>query len=216
MFLCFFFVAKSMFFQLRHMQLLSKLLRWKWRSAGSVMLLRYFFVKSTVLVCRRDPNVLTQSKKTHPSTKKDASNESVAQKKPKASRHLLLIRHGQYSVNGETDDQRTLTPLGCLQLVSLILQIFVTNCCESAFMLQWCSPERAAGGPVLHSHGKYIWNICQHVYSTKQSKWSITKPTTASCWSWNITIEFAIYVHCTICTRVQMLWLNMRYIHVFP
>jgi len=56
--------------------------------------------------------VLTQSKKNHPSTNRNASEESVAQKKPTASRHLLLIRHGQYNDDGETDDKRTLTPLG--------------------------------------------------------------------------------------------------------
>ena len=64
-------------------------------------------------MCRRDPGALTKSKKRHPSTSKDASSESVVQKKPTASRHLLLIRHGQYNVDGETDDERSLTPLGC-------------------------------------------------------------------------------------------------------
>jgi len=56
--------------------------------------------------------VLTKSKKKHPSTNKDASDDSVVQKKPTASRHLLLVRHGQYNVDGETDNKRTLTPLG--------------------------------------------------------------------------------------------------------
>ena len=70
-------------------------------------------VKRTAL-CRRDPSALTDSKKKHPSTKNDASAESVVQQKPTASRHVLLIRHGQYNVDGETDDLRTLTPLGCI------------------------------------------------------------------------------------------------------
>jgi len=63
-------------------------------------------------MCRRDPGALTKSKKSHPSTNKDASDETVVQKKPTASRHLLLIRHGQYNVDGETDDKQTLTDLG--------------------------------------------------------------------------------------------------------
>ena len=65
------------------------------------------------VLCRRDPTTLTESKKKHPSTNKDASGESIVQKKPTASRHILLIRHGQYNVDGESDDKRTLTPLGC-------------------------------------------------------------------------------------------------------
>ena len=37
------------------------------------------------------------------------------EKKPKASRHLLLIRHGQYNLKGVTDSQRYLTELGTEQ-----------------------------------------------------------------------------------------------------
>uniref|UniRef100_A0A6G1SMS7 Serine/threonine-protein phosphatase PGAM5, mitochondrial n=1 Tax=Aceria tosichella TaxID=561515 RepID=A0A6G1SMS7_9ACAR len=32
--------------------------------------------------------------------------------KPTATRHLFLIRHGQYNLKGATDEERTLTPLG--------------------------------------------------------------------------------------------------------
>lgn len=32
--------------------------------------------------------------------------------KPTATRHLFLIRHGQYNLKGLTDEERTLTPLG--------------------------------------------------------------------------------------------------------
>ncbi|XP_072381646.1 serine/threonine-protein phosphatase PGAM5, mitochondrial-like isoform X2 [Diabrotica undecimpunctata] len=35
--------------------------------------------------------------------------------KPKAYRHIILIRHGQYNLNGATDEDRILTKLGCLQ-----------------------------------------------------------------------------------------------------
>lgn len=36
----------------------------------------------------------------------------IEDKKPKASRNLLLIRHGQYNLNGATDKERTLTDKG--------------------------------------------------------------------------------------------------------
>lgn len=39
-------------------------------------------------------------------------NETMEKKKSSACRHLLLIRHGQYNLNGATDDDRILTKLG--------------------------------------------------------------------------------------------------------
>lgn len=38
--------------------------------------------------------------------------------KPKATRHLLLIRHGQYNLNGKSDVERYLTELGKKQAAS--------------------------------------------------------------------------------------------------
>lgn len=38
--------------------------------------------------------------------------DEVDKKKPTASRHIILIRHGQYNLDGKTDDQRYLTELG--------------------------------------------------------------------------------------------------------
>ena len=38
--------------------------------------------------------------------------ESLSKAKAKARRHLILIRHGQYQLDGETDEQRVLTELG--------------------------------------------------------------------------------------------------------
>jgi len=69
---------------------------------------------------------LTKSKKRHPSTKKDATDETLVQKKPTASRHLLLIRHGQFNVDGEIDEKRTLTPLGCYSSYKGIIVIINT------------------------------------------------------------------------------------------
>lgn len=39
-------------------------------------------------------------------------NEKIEANTPKAVRHLLLIRHGQYEINGRTDEDRVLTKLG--------------------------------------------------------------------------------------------------------
>ena len=40
----------------------------------------------------------------------DENNNKAS--KPRASRHLILVRHGQYNLDGETDTQRYLTDLG--------------------------------------------------------------------------------------------------------
>lgn len=37
--------------------------------------------------------------------------------KPKATRHLVLIRHGQYNLTGATDLQRYLTDIGTKKYV---------------------------------------------------------------------------------------------------
>ncbi len=39
-------------------------------------------------------------------------NEKLDAAKSKAVRHLILIRHGQYNLDGVTDDQRYLTEIG--------------------------------------------------------------------------------------------------------
>lgn len=39
-------------------------------------------------------------------------NDKLELAKPKAVRHLILIRHGQYNLDGLTDDQRYLTEIG--------------------------------------------------------------------------------------------------------
>lgn len=40
------------------------------------------------------------------------ANEVTEQSTPKVSRHIILIRHGQYNMKGETDKERYLTALG--------------------------------------------------------------------------------------------------------
>jgi len=41
--------------------------------------------------------------------------ESEEKKRPTAVRHLILVRHGQYNLDGKTDDERVLTPMGVEQ-----------------------------------------------------------------------------------------------------
>ncbi|KAG5680872.1 hypothetical protein PVAND_010353 [Polypedilum vanderplanki] len=49
--------------------------------------------------------------------KENEYNEKLEKLKPKASRHFLLIRHGQYNLNGLTDKERVLTKLGREQAI---------------------------------------------------------------------------------------------------
>ncbi|XP_019879407.1 serine/threonine-protein phosphatase Pgam5, mitochondrial-like isoform X2 [Aethina tumida] len=43
------------------------------------------------------------------------NNELLEKVTPKAYRHIILIRHGQYNLDGRTDEDRVLTKLGRLQ-----------------------------------------------------------------------------------------------------
>jgi hypothetical protein len=64
---------------------------------------------------RRDPKSLVKPSKKLINGEPDGSlEEEIKKKTPKASRHLLLIRHGQYNENGLSDDARMLTALGKL------------------------------------------------------------------------------------------------------
>lgn len=51
------------------------------------------------------------SEKANPSQENEY-NEKLEKCKPKAIRHLILIRHGQYNLDGATDKERILTELG--------------------------------------------------------------------------------------------------------
>ncbi|KAK0073868.1 hypothetical protein PV325_009091 [Microctonus aethiopoides] len=61
---------------------------------------------------KRDPRSLIKPMKIRNETDENKYNEMQAAKKSKAVRHLLLIRHGQYNLSGETDSDRILTDLG--------------------------------------------------------------------------------------------------------
>ncbi|XP_048752657.1 serine/threonine-protein phosphatase PGAM5, mitochondrial-like isoform X2 [Ostrea edulis] len=62
---------------------------------------------------RRNPESLVKPLRSHPSEKetKDRANE-IEKQKPTATRHLILIRHGQYNLDSKEDSERILTQLG--------------------------------------------------------------------------------------------------------
>ncbi|XP_021925691.1 serine/threonine-protein phosphatase Pgam5, mitochondrial-like isoform X2 [Zootermopsis nevadensis] len=71
---------------------------------------------------KRDPTSLVKPSKG--GSDDNRYNEAVERVKPKAVRHLLLIRHGQYNMSGKSDEERILTDLGRKQakLTGLRLQ----------------------------------------------------------------------------------------------
>ena len=62
---------------------------------------------------RRDPSVLVKPLKSSATEKDEKDHQNELEKvKSSATRHLLLIRHGQYNLEGKDDSQRILTELG--------------------------------------------------------------------------------------------------------
>ena len=62
------------------------------------------------LFCRRDPKYLVKPQKEGESN--DDYNEKLKKVTPTATRHLILIRHGQYEMKPSEDKNRVLTALG--------------------------------------------------------------------------------------------------------
>lgn len=62
----------------------------------------------------RDPKSLVKPLKGDPadSDAQNQYNEKLQKLKPKAVRHIIMIRHGQYYLNGKTDAERVLTTMG--------------------------------------------------------------------------------------------------------
>ncbi|KAL1502431.1 hypothetical protein ABEB36_007572 [Hypothenemus hampei] len=56
-----------------------------------------------------------RNKKTKLSQKDENNNENIEKYTPRVCRHLILIRHGQYNLDGQVDEERYLTKLGRLQ-----------------------------------------------------------------------------------------------------
>ena len=45
----------------------------------------------------------------------EALPSGEVKRRPTATRHLILVRHGQYNLAGKDDSERTLTPMGIVQ-----------------------------------------------------------------------------------------------------
>ncbi|XP_025423360.1 serine/threonine-protein phosphatase PGAM5, mitochondrial-like [Sipha flava] len=60
----------------------------------------------------RDPKSLVKPVDPNNSKLQNEYNKQIEEKKSRATRHIFLIRHGQYNLNGETDEERKLTELG--------------------------------------------------------------------------------------------------------
>ncbi|XP_033219450.1 serine/threonine-protein phosphatase PGAM5, mitochondrial-like isoform X2 [Belonocnema kinseyi] len=61
---------------------------------------------------KRDPKSLVKPRKPRSPEDENEYNKKIEAKKSKAFRHLILIRHGQYNLEGNTDAERVLTKLG--------------------------------------------------------------------------------------------------------
>lgn len=60
---------------------------------------------------KREPASLVPPNKNSLDDELKSSKKHSKPPKPTATRHLLLIRHGQYNLTGATDLEKTLTPL---------------------------------------------------------------------------------------------------------
>lgn len=61
---------------------------------------------------RRDPKSLVKPMKPDNESNQNTYHEQLINKTAKATRHIILIRHGQYNVEAKTDADGTLTNLG--------------------------------------------------------------------------------------------------------
>lgn len=63
-------------------------------------------------VYSREPESIVKPAKAGKPEDENRYNEQIEKAKGKAVRHLFLIRHGQYNLDGATDKERVLTELG--------------------------------------------------------------------------------------------------------
>lgn len=73
----------------------------------------FIYLSKILSICSRDPASLVKPIKSK-ATPEDENkhNERLEAVKPTAVRHLILIRHGQYNLDGITDADRFLTEMG--------------------------------------------------------------------------------------------------------
>ncbi|XP_040203744.1 serine/threonine-protein phosphatase PGAM5, mitochondrial-like isoform X2 [Rana temporaria] len=61
---------------------------------------------------RREPMSMVNLQKINGETGEEELNAKLTKHKAKATRHIFLIRHSQYRLDGKTDEERVLTSLG--------------------------------------------------------------------------------------------------------
>lgn len=73
---------------------------------------------STYTFSRRQSKSLVKPVDSNKSDPQDKYDKKIESQKSRATRHIFLIRHGQYNLSGETDGDRKLTELG-MYLISM-------------------------------------------------------------------------------------------------
>lgn len=67
---------------------------------------------STYQFSRRQPKSLVKPVDSNKPEHQNNYDKKIESQKSCATRHIFLIRHGQYNISGETDEDRKLTELG--------------------------------------------------------------------------------------------------------
>lgn len=74
------------------------------------------FLKHNVDVLSRQPTSLVKPPRNGDTN--EISNEKLEEVKSRFTRHIILVRHGQYNLDGVNDEERFLTKLGVQQAES--------------------------------------------------------------------------------------------------
>lgn len=98
---------------------------------------------------RRHPEWLANVSKVENETDKESRKKRSLKDKTNVRHHIILIRHGQYNINGKTDSERTLTKLGRQQAeatgkrlqelglpFSMLIQSTITRAQETARIIE--------------------------------------------------------------------------------
>lgn len=102
----------------------------------------------------RNPKSLVKRSKRENAIDDNILNEEIEKVKPTATRHLILIRHGQYNTSGRNDKERILTELGRKQAewtaqrlkefkfpYTEVIKSTMTRAQETAQIIQACLPN---------------------------------------------------------------------------
>lgn len=73
----------------------------------------------SVTIFSRDPHSIVEPVKMGSAAEQNRYNSEIEKAKGTAWRHIFLIRHGQYNVNGASDKEQTLTEMGKNKMISI-------------------------------------------------------------------------------------------------